>query len=110
MADGQERRAAHFSRLHWAVMSAFIAMTALAARQVGTDFQAFTGRFARGERYDESRYARELAEVEGFRLHETTVGPDDFVENIRNTRQIADVYLDGARLAREAWLAAWRRK
>jgi len=32
------------------------------------------------------------------------------LENIRNTRQIADVYLNGARLDRASWLAAWKRK
>jgi asparagine synthase (glutamine-hydrolysing) len=56
--------------------------TSLAADRVGSDFQAFTGRFARGERYDESRYARLLAEQRGFRLHEQTIGAADFVDNI----------------------------
>jgi len=32
------------------------------------------------------------------------------LDDIRNTRQIADVYLDGAKLDRESWLAAWKRK
>lgn len=58
--------------------------TALAADSVGSDFQAFTGRFARGERYDETRYARLLAEECGFRLHEETIGAGDFVDNIRD--------------------------
>ena len=58
--------------------------TALAADSVGADFQAFTGRFARGERYDETRYARLLAEERGFRLHEETIGAGDFVDNIRD--------------------------
>jgi asparagine synthase (glutamine-hydrolysing) len=56
--------------------------TALAAREVGQDFQAFTGRFDHGERYDESKYARQLAAEGSFRLHETTIGADDFVSNI----------------------------
>ena len=31
------------------------------------------------------------------------------LENIRNTREISAVYLDGARLDREALLARWKR-
>jgi asparagine synthase (glutamine-hydrolysing) len=58
--------------------------TALAARAVGDDFKAFTGRFAEGERYDETRYARELAEHDAFTLYEQTVTATDFVENIRD--------------------------
>jgi asparagine synthase (glutamine-hydrolysing) len=58
--------------------------TALAADSVGAEFQAFTGRFARGERYDETRYAKLLAEERGFRLHEETIGAGDFVDNIHD--------------------------
>ena len=54
---------------------------ALAAREGGHDFQAFTGKFDIGQ-YDESRYARALAEENSFRLHETTIGASDFAENI----------------------------
>jgi asparagine synthase (glutamine-hydrolysing) len=57
--------------------------TALAARSVGSDFQAFTGRFTR-DRYDEAPYARLLAEQHDFRLHEQTIGAGDFVDNIRD--------------------------
>src|SRR4029079_3130439 len=48
--------------------------TSLAAQAVGQEFQAFTGRFAQGERYDETRYAQLLAERQSFRLHEQTIG------------------------------------
>ncbi len=58
--------------------------TALAARAVGQDFQAFTGRFALGERYDESRFARLLASQHGFQLHELAIDAGDFVDSIRN--------------------------
>jgi asparagine synthase (glutamine-hydrolysing) len=58
--------------------------TALAADAVGQEFQAFTGRFARGDRYDETRYAQLLAEQRGFRLHEQTIGAADFIDNIRD--------------------------
>jgi asparagine synthase (glutamine-hydrolysing) len=56
--------------------------TALAARTIGEDFQAFTGRFALGERYDESRFARRLASDERFQLHEVSVDATDFVDSI----------------------------
>jgi asparagine synthase (glutamine-hydrolysing) len=56
--------------------------TALAARAVGDDFQAFTGRFALGERYDESRFARQLASRHGFRLHEVVIDSNDFIDSI----------------------------
>jgi asparagine synthase (glutamine-hydrolysing) len=56
--------------------------TALASRRVGPAFQAFIGKFDVGERYDESRYARELAGVEDFELHEATIDASDFVDSI----------------------------
>ncbi len=56
--------------------------SALAARQVGPEFQAFTGKFAIGERYDESRYASQLASAENFTLHQAEIGPADFVDSI----------------------------
>ena len=51
---------------------------ALAAREGGRNFQAFTGKFDVGEQYDESRYARALADESSFRLHETTIGAERF--------------------------------
>jgi asparagine synthase (glutamine-hydrolysing) len=56
---------------------------ALAADSVGAEFQAFTGRFALGKRYDETHYAKLVADDRGFRLHEETIGARDFVDNIR---------------------------
>jgi asparagine synthase (glutamine-hydrolysing) len=56
--------------------------TALAADRVGSDFKAFTGRFAAGDEYDETRYARLLASERGIRLHEETIDASDFVDNI----------------------------
>ena len=38
-----------------------------------SDFQAFTGRFADGERYDETPLRAALADERGFRLHEQTI-------------------------------------
>jgi asparagine synthase (glutamine-hydrolysing) len=57
------------------------AIAALARRHdSGREFMGFHGRFDAGERYDESRYARDLAEREGILLHETTITSRDFVE------------------------------
>ena len=42
-------------------------------------FQAFNGRFAGDEKFDESRYARELAREKNMLLHEIDIGEDDFV-------------------------------
>ena len=44
--------------------------------------QAFTGKFSEDERYDESRYARALAEWRGLELHEIDIDVDDFVANL----------------------------
>ena len=49
-----------------------------AARQGSGGFHAFTGRFDDGEAYDESRYARALAEAEGIDLHQVDVDPGCF--------------------------------
>ena len=57
--------------------------TALAARHVGGDFRAFTGRFE-AERYDELPYARALADEYGFELLSRTISADDFAQNIRD--------------------------
>jgi asparagine synthase (glutamine-hydrolysing) len=43
---------------------------------------AFTGRFALGDAYDESRYAREVAEAKGIDLHELEIGVGDFVDSV----------------------------
>ncbi|HZT90909.1 MAG TPA: asparagine synthase (glutamine-hydrolyzing) [Gaiellaceae bacterium] len=58
-------------------------VASLAAHDVGGDFKAFTGRFSEGGDYDESMYARALAEWRQLELHETTIEARDFVENIR---------------------------
>ncbi len=57
--------------------------TTLAAQAGGEDFQAFTGRFSIGPRYDESEFARQVAARSGFRLHEIAIDAGDFVDSIR---------------------------
>lgn len=46
-------------------------------------FQGFNGRFTDGPDFDESRYARALADERGMRLHVADITEGDFVENIR---------------------------
>jgi asparagine synthase (glutamine-hydrolysing) len=55
----------------------------LAARfQAPTEFMGFTGKFAEGRLFDESEYARALAEMRGMTLHEQTITARDFAETI----------------------------
>jgi len=46
------------------------------------DFFAFTGKFAMGELYDESAYARALAEKHNITLHEKNISSKDFIDTI----------------------------
>ncbi|HEX3229371.1 MAG TPA: asparagine synthase (glutamine-hydrolyzing) [Pyrinomonadaceae bacterium] len=59
------------------------AVASIASRQSNGDFKAFTGKFSFSEDYDESRYARALAEWRGFSLHEIDITATDFIDNIR---------------------------
>jgi asparagine synthase (glutamine-hydrolysing) len=58
------------------------AIASLASSQSGTAMHAFTGKFSEDERYDESRYARALAQSRGLELHEVDVGVEDFVTHL----------------------------
>jgi asparagine synthase (glutamine-hydrolysing) len=57
-------------------------IASLASSQTNGDFAAFTGKFSFSPDYDESRYARELAEWRGFSLFEIDITAEDFIENI----------------------------
>ena len=57
-------------------------VAALGARSSTDPFLGFTGRFEEGPTYDESAYARELAEASSFELREITISPLDFVDSI----------------------------
>ena len=59
------------------------AVASLASRHADGDFLGFTGKFSLGEDYDESRYARAMAEWCGFGLYEVDITAQDFIENIR---------------------------
>ncbi len=58
-------------------------VASLASRNAAGALLGFTGRYAMGPEFDESRYARLLAESCGMPLHEMTITGADFVENIR---------------------------
>ena len=58
------------------------AVAALAADHLDEPFVGFTGKFSLGEAYDESHYARELADQCGFELYERDITVTDFMENI----------------------------
>jgi len=84
-------------------------VASLGAREVGSSFKAFNGRFAEPD-YDESAFARELAEWRGFELHEVEIGSQDFVDSIRDISYHMDFPVAGpgafpqyivSRLARE---------
>lgn len=62
------------------VDSSFVA--SLAADLQPENLVGFSGRFAMGEAYDESRYARDLAREQRIPLHEITITEDDFVDHI----------------------------
>jgi asparagine synthase (glutamine-hydrolysing) len=57
-------------------------LTAGLARQIrpGARFQGFTGKFALGDAFDESRYARIVAQERDILLHEIEIGAQDFVD------------------------------
>jgi asparagine synthase (glutamine-hydrolysing) len=57
-------------------------VASLAVEREGPSFLSFTGRFGEDPAYDESTYARELAEWKGFQVLDTDIGADDFVSSI----------------------------
>ncbi len=59
-------------------------MVAAIAREqrAGARFQIFNGRFAEGPAFDESGYARSVADSFGMQLHVADITEDDFVDSI----------------------------
>ena len=57
-------------------------IAAMASRDTGNALIGFTGRFDVGPEYDESHYARDVADWAGFPLHDVTIQSTDFVDNI----------------------------
>jgi len=58
------------------------AVAALAAGMTGERMAAYTGRFPEDPAFDESAYARALAESANLDLHVVDIGVDDFLESI----------------------------
>ena len=58
-------------------------IASIASRRAENQLLGFCGKFDFGEEYDESRYARALAEWCNFQLHEINITAQDFIENIR---------------------------
>jgi asparagine synthase (glutamine-hydrolysing) len=58
-------------------------VASLASRESAKDFIGYTGKFSFSSDYDESKYARALAESCGFELQEIDITAGDFIENIR---------------------------
>jgi asparagine synthase (glutamine-hydrolysing) len=57
-------------------------IAALASEQTNGSFAGFTGKFSFSEDYDESAYARALAEWSGFSLFEIDITADNFIHNL----------------------------
>jgi asparagine synthase (glutamine-hydrolysing) len=57
-------------------------VVASAATQYGPGFKCFTGKFAEGESYDESRYARIVASEFGCEYHEVVPTAADFADSM----------------------------
>jgi asparagine synthase (glutamine-hydrolysing) len=55
----------------------------LASKHASSTYLGFTGKFTLGPEYDESHFARTVAEQNGFQLHEIDITVDDFLQNIR---------------------------
>jgi asparagine synthase (glutamine-hydrolysing) len=58
-------------------------VASLASQTAGSPLVGFTGKFLHGPDYDETQYARALAEHRHFPLHEIAISGTDFVEHIR---------------------------
>jgi asparagine synthase (glutamine-hydrolysing) len=71
------------------------AVSSLAIRAHEGPFVAFTGKFSFDERYDESRYARAMAEWAGFELLEIDIGVKDFIKNLEKVIYYLDYPVAG---------------
>jgi asparagine synthase (glutamine-hydrolysing) len=58
-------------------------VASLASEKYSDKFMGFTGKFSVAKEYDESQYARALADWCGFNLQELDITANDFIENIR---------------------------
>ena len=53
-------------------------------QRAGEEFMAFTGKFSYSDQYDETYYAKKLAEMRGMKMYEVDITHRDFTDTIRN--------------------------
>ncbi|HEV2415718.1 MAG TPA: asparagine synthase (glutamine-hydrolyzing) [Candidatus Dormibacteraeota bacterium] len=70
-------------------------VASIAAETEGASFLSFTGRFGSDPAYDESDYARELAEWKGFQVLDIDIGADDFVRSMEKVIYHLDMPVAG---------------
>lgn len=58
------------------------AVASLGCQMGKEEFLGFTGKFSFGPEYDESAYARDVANWSGFQLHETDITVQDLIDNL----------------------------
>lgn len=58
-------------------------------------FVGFTGKFAIGDEYDESRYAQIVADRKGFDLYQIDITANDFIDNIEKVIYYLDTPIAG---------------
>jgi asparagine synthase (glutamine-hydrolysing) len=59
-------------------------VASLATRNGAGNFEGFTGKFSLSAKYDESAYARAVADWGGFALHEIDITANDFITHLPN--------------------------
>jgi len=81
-----------------------------ADQQDSSAMMGFTGKFsAYGDEFDESRYARALAEKKGFQLCEQDITAQDFMDNLRKVIYHLDYPVAGPGSSPNLWFRGWRR-
>lgn len=68
---------------------------AIASDYLGKDFCGFVGKFAIGDEYDESKYAKIVSERKNFDLYQIDIGPQDFIDNIEKVIYHLDTPIAG---------------
>lgn len=70
-------------------------IAAMASDMLSQDFEGFTGKFALGPEYDESRYAQLVADQKGFGLYQVDITAQDFIDNIEKVIYHLDTPIAG---------------
>ena len=67
----------------------------LASDMLKGDFEGYTGKFSIGPEYDESEYARAVADGKGFALFDIDITAEDFLDNIEKVIYHLDAPIAG---------------